>query len=104
MKYHKNVFTNFKVDITTPMCYSSIFTSDMTMISHVLIKINLLQIQEILDLSNSSFCSVFIKIFLHHLSTITNTLKIHLINLKTAFLSLYDTTSLLNLLSIQTAL
>ena len=76
MKYHRNVFTYFKVDITIPMCCTSVFSSDMTIISDLLSKsIILPQIQQ--------------KCFkmLYHLFTIIIFFKIELISLKTAFFS-----------------
>ena len=99
MKYHRNFFTNFQINITTPMCNSPILSSDMTMISDFIIIIN----QFTTNPTNTrsfkfliflyTHNQVFTEMFFSHPLTIIIFFKNTVINLNTA--------SLLNLLSIQ---
>ena len=96
MKYYSHFFTNFQINITTPMTRSSLFTTYMTMISDLII-INNNQFTK--NLTNirpfkffillSSHDQVFAEMLFDHISTIIIFFEIALNNFKNCiFLSM----------------
>ena len=94
MKYHRYFFTNFKINITTIMCRTPIFTSDVTMISHSIIIIfnqfttnptNITSFKFFIFFSTYDY--VFIEIFSHNFFTILVFIKNYLNKFKNCIFS-----------------
>ena len=77
MKYHRNFFSHFKIYITGPICGTSLFSTHMTMIPHLIIS-NIKQFitnpTNITQLKSFFFLcwhdKVFVKTFFYHSATI----------------------------------